>query len=52
MFFVNSLTTSAGQDVKQVQENLMSSFQMRGAYEAYEALRKGANIVDRRYKFY
>jgi len=52
MFFVNSLATSEGQDVKQVQENLTSSFQMRGAYEAYEALRKGANIVDQRYKFY
>ena len=52
MFYVNSLTTSEGQDLKQVQENMMASFQMRGGYEAYEALRKQAKIVDKRYKFY
>ncbi len=52
MFFVNSLASSEGQDLKQVQENLMSAFQMRGGYEAYEALRKQAQIVDKRYKFY
>lgn len=52
MFFVNSVTTTEGEDIKRVQENLMASFQMRGGYEAYEALRKNANIIDRRYKFY
>ena len=52
MFYVNSLTTSEGQDLKQVQKNMMASFQMRGGYEAYEALRKQAKIVDKRYKFY
>jgi peptidyl-prolyl cis-trans isomerase D len=52
MFYVNSLTTSEGQDLKQVQDNMMASFQMRGGYEAYEALRKQAQIVDKRYKFY
>jgi len=49
---VNSLASSEEQDLKQVQENLMSAFQMRGGYEAYEALRKQAQIVDKRYKFY
>jgi peptidyl-prolyl cis-trans isomerase D len=52
MFFVNSLTTSDAQDVKQLQEQLASSFRMRGGYEAYEALRRGAKIVDNRYRFY
>jgi len=52
MFFVNSLTTSEAQDLAQLQEQLSSSFRMRGNYEAYEALRKGAKIVDKRYKFY
>ncbi len=52
MLFVNSISTSEGQDLKQVRENLTASFQMRGGYEAYEALRKGAQIVDKRYKFY
>jgi peptidyl-prolyl cis-trans isomerase D len=52
MFFVNSLTTSEAQDLAQLQKQLASSFRMRGNYEAYEALRKGARIVDNRYKFY
>ena len=52
MFFVNSLTTSEAQDLAQLQEQLSSSFRMRGNYEAYEALRKGAKIVDNRYRFY
>jgi len=52
MFFVNSVSTSEGQDLKQVQKNLIASFQMRGGYEAYEALRKEAQISDKRYKFY
>jgi len=52
MFFVNSLATSDSQDMKLLQERLMTTLQMRGNYEAYEALRKAANIVDKRYKFY
>ncbi|HOS73102.1 MAG TPA: SurA N-terminal domain-containing protein [Bacteroidales bacterium] len=52
MFFVNGVTTSDGQDLKHVQENMLISYQMRGGYEAYEALRKSASIVDKRYKFY
>ncbi len=52
MIFVNSLTTKEGEDLKLLQERLMATYQMRGNYEAFEALRKGANIVDKRYKFY
>jgi hypothetical protein len=35
-----------------LRDRLMTTFQMRGSYEAYESLRKEANIVDKRYKFY
>ncbi len=49
---VNSETTSDEEDLKLLQERLKTTFQMRGNYEAYEALRKSANIVDMRYKFY
>ncbi len=49
---VNNVTTSKDEDVKAIQKRLETTFQMRGAYEAYEALRKAANIVDKRYKFY
>ena len=52
MFFVNTITTSEAQDLSQLRKQLTSSFRMRGSYEAYEALRKGAKIVDNRYKFY
>ncbi|HUX97282.1 MAG TPA: peptidylprolyl isomerase [Bacteroidales bacterium] len=52
MLTVNSLTESQSEDIKALQDRLASSFQLRGSYEAYEALRKGANIVDKRYKFY
>ncbi|MBG0860565.1 MAG: SurA N-terminal domain-containing protein [Bacteroidales bacterium] len=52
MFFVNGITIPEGEDLKLLRERLMSTLQMRGSYEAYEALRKGANIVDKRYKFY
>jgi hypothetical protein len=50
--FVNSVTISSEEDTKLLQERLTSTFQMRGTYEAYEALRKDANILDKRYKFY
>jgi peptidyl-prolyl cis-trans isomerase D len=52
MISVNSVTTDENQDLKLLRDRLMATFQMRGGYEAYEALRKGANIVDKRYKFY
>jgi peptidyl-prolyl cis-trans isomerase D len=52
MLTANNLTTAQGEDIKLVHDRLKSTFQMRGTYEAYEALRKGANIVDKRYKFY
>jgi peptidyl-prolyl cis-trans isomerase D len=52
MLMVNSVTTSAGEDLKLLQDRLAATFRMRGSYEAYEALRKSANIVDKRYKFY
>ena len=49
---VNNATETAQQDVKLMQQRLAATFQMRGNYEAYEALRKDANIIDKRYKFY
>ena len=52
MVYVNSVTISSDEDAKLLQERLMATFRMRGNYEAYEALRKGADIVDKRYKFY
>jgi peptidyl-prolyl cis-trans isomerase D len=52
MLTVNNSAATQEEDLKVLQERLASTFQMRGSYEAYEALRKGANIVDKRYKFY
>jgi peptidyl-prolyl cis-trans isomerase D len=52
MLVANNVTTAQGEDIKAIKERMKSSFQMRGNYEAYEALRKGANITDKRYKFY
>ncbi|OFY66188.1 MAG: hypothetical protein A2V64_10410 [Bacteroidetes bacterium RBG_13_43_22] len=52
MIFVNSLTTKEAEDLKLLRERLEATYQMRGNYEAFEALRKGADIVDKRYKFY
>ncbi len=52
MLTVNNITESQNEDIKALQDRLAASFQMRGSYEAYEALRKEANIVDKRYKFY
>ena len=52
MFAANNVDVGQGDDIKIVQDRLKSTFQMRGTYEAYEALRKGANIIDKRYKFY
>ena len=52
LVYVNGITTNDSQDLKLLQERLTSTYQMRGSYEAYEALRKSANVVDKRYKFY
>ncbi len=52
MLAVNSSTPAQSEDINALQDRLASTFQLRGSYEAYEALRKGANIVDKRYKFY
>ncbi|OFY39721.1 MAG: hypothetical protein A2Z69_00975 [Bacteroidetes bacterium RBG_13_44_24] len=52
MIFVNSLTTKETEDLKLLRDRLTATYQMRGNYEAFEALRKGADIVDKRYKFY
>jgi peptidyl-prolyl cis-trans isomerase D len=52
MLTVNNATASSDEDLKMLKERLSSTFQMRGSYEAYEALKTAANIVDKRYKFY
>ncbi|MCX6253469.1 MAG: SurA N-terminal domain-containing protein [Bacteroidia bacterium] len=52
MLAANNVTTNQVNDLKLVQDMLKATFQTRGNYGAYEALRKGANIVDKRYKFY
>jgi len=49
---VNNITLTQGEDVKLLHDRLATTFQMRGTYEAYDALRKSANIIDKRYKFY
>lgn len=52
MLTVNNASAASVEDLKLLRERLTSTYQMRGSYEAYEALRKAANIEDRRYKFY
>jgi peptidyl-prolyl cis-trans isomerase D len=52
MLTVNNITTSDDENLTMLQERLTTTYQMRGSYEAYEALRKEANVVDKRYKFY
>jgi len=52
MLVVNNLTEGENEDPAFLRERLSATYQMRGNYEAYEALRKDANIVDKRYKFY
>ena len=49
---VNNVTMTAGEDAKLLKDRLMATFQMRGTYEAYESLKKNANVIDKRYKFY
>jgi peptidyl-prolyl cis-trans isomerase D len=52
MLTANNVAATVGEDLKLIQDRLKSTFQMRGTYEAYDALRKHANIIDKRYKFY
>ena len=52
MLAANNITPAQGDDLKLLNDRLKTTFQMRGTYEAYEALRKAANIIDKRYKFY
>jgi len=52
MLAVNIAAPASEEDLNLLKERLMSTYQMRGSYEAFEALRKEANIVDKRYKFY
>ncbi len=52
MLTVNNINKSVGTDLKSLRAQLATTYSMRGNYEAYEALRKSANIVDQRYKFY
>jgi peptidyl-prolyl cis-trans isomerase D len=52
MITANTITTAKEEDLKLLKDRLATSFRMRGSYEAYEALRKSANIEDKRYKFY
>jgi peptidyl-prolyl cis-trans isomerase D len=52
MLTVNSVTRADGEELQLLQDRLNLTFQMRGNYEAYEALRRDANIIDKRYKFY
>ncbi len=52
MLTVNNITKPASEDLKLLQDRLSMTYQMRGSYEAFEALRKKAEIIDKRYKFY
>ncbi len=52
MITVNNIVSSGSEDTSLIKERLLTTFQMRGSYEAYEALRKAANVVDKRFKFY
>jgi peptidyl-prolyl cis-trans isomerase D len=52
MLTVNNITTAQGVDLKALRKQMTQTYQMRGTYEAYDALRKDANIIDKRYKFY
>ncbi len=52
MISANNVVPTAGDDLKLLKDRLESTFRMRGTYEAYDALRKDAKIVDKRYKFY
>jgi len=52
MLTVNNVTESSSEDLKLLKDRLAATYSLRGSYEAFDALRKSANIIDKRYKFY
>lgn len=52
MFVVNNTTPVPEEENALIKDRLQSTFQVRGTYEAFEALRKKADVKDSRYKFY
>jgi peptidyl-prolyl cis-trans isomerase D len=48
MINVNNVLTANSEDAKLLKERLTATYQMRGNYEAYEALKKQANVIDMR----
>jgi peptidyl-prolyl cis-trans isomerase D len=52
LFTVNNITKGQDEDISLLKDRIEATFSMRGTYEAYEALRKKADIIDKRYKFY
>jgi peptidyl-prolyl cis-trans isomerase D len=49
---VNNSAVMTAEEVESVKERLASMMQIRASYEVYEALRKEAGIVDKRYRFF
>ena len=49
---VNNAIDITTEDVESVLERLSAMMQIRASYELFEALRKGAGIVDKRYRFF
>ncbi len=49
---VNNATEVTAETAESVHERLSSMMQIRASYELFEALRKGAGIVDKRYRFF
>jgi peptidyl-prolyl cis-trans isomerase D len=49
---VNEIEEPEGIDLESIRTRLASSFRVRANYEAFEALKKAAHIVDSRSKFY
>jgi len=52
LFTVHTSTPSFEEDPDMVRQRLATTIQFRSSYELLEALRREANIVDKRYKFY
>ena len=52
VFTVHSSIPSPEEEIDAIQQRLALMLQIRGSYDSYEALRKDAKIVDKRYKFY
>lgn len=49
---VNEITEPESSDLESIRTRLVTSFRVRANYEAFEALKKAAKIVDSRSKFY